>query len=311
MSHRIFQKIILFSLISLIGITPSSYAYLPIAPCHSFYAKNSKLAFGGHYALLGNKRMYYRILGHGSPVIIFSSGTGFPADAWYDSGITKSLSKTNRVLTYDRLYTFNSCPNTNNYMPNTAKDVVTRLRLLLQKANLKPPYILVGHSFGGLYILLYAREYPNEVAGLLLMDPTSDAGPTPLPKDALLILKKKGNPQHYIATDPLYNEGIGQLPSYLQMRNAKPLPKNMPLVMMIATKHCLPRSLTDGKLMCMTKAEEANHVKNELAIYNMSQNHVLYMVNGSHMSFFDKSKHQIMMQALHRLIKMVHHRLVK
>lgn len=308
MRHRLILKIILFGLF---GFTLSSYAALPTAPCHSLYIKNSTLPSGGHYVLLGKERMYYQILGHGSPVIIFSSGTGFPAEGWYESGIAKSLSKTNRVLTYDRLYTFNSCPNENNYMPNTAMDVVKRLRLLLQKANLKPPYILVGHSFGGLYMLLYAREYPNEVAGLLLMDPTSDAGPTPLPKDALPLLRKKGNPQNYTATDPLYNEGIGQLPSYLQMRNAKPLPKNMPLVLMIATKHCLPKSLTDEKLMCMTKAEEKNHVKNELAIYNMSQNHALYMVNGSHMSFFDPSKHDMVMRALHRLIDMAHHNITK
>ena len=69
-------------------------------------------------------------------------------------------------------------------------------------------------------MLLYAREHPNEVAGLLLIDATSSSGPTPLPEKALPILKRKGNPQNYVAANPLYNEGIGQLPSYLQIRKS-------------------------------------------------------------------------------------------
>jgi len=248
--------------------------------------------------------MYYRILGEGAPVIVFSSGTGFPASGWYESGITKALSKTFRVFTYDRLYTFNSCPNINNYMPNTAKDVVRTLRKLLKKAHLKPPYVLVGQSFGGLYMLLYAREHPHEVAGLLLMDATSSFGPTPLPKKALKLLKRQGNPQNYVATNPLYNEGIGQLPSYLQIRKSEPLQKDIPLVVMYATQHCLSKSLTRGKLMCMTNAEEKNHLKEQLVIYNMSTHHALYKVKGSHMSFFDSKNHNIVMRALHQLIEM-------
>lgn len=285
--------------------TFSAYATLPIAPCHSHFIKKMKLPKGGHYTRVDNKLMYYRLIGHGAPSIVLASGTGFPADAWHETGLANSFAEHGHVFMYDRIYTFNSCPNANNYMPNTAKDVVKRLRKLLKKAHLKPPYILVGQSFGGLYMLLYARQYPKEVAGLLLMDATSDAGPTPLPKAALPILKRKGNPQNYVPTDPLYNEGIGQLPSYLQIRHAKSLFKNMPLVVMVATKHCLPKFMTDGKLMCMTIAEEKNHVKEQLKIYNMSRNHALYKVDGLHMSFFDASKHHIVMQAFKQLMKMV------
>src|SRR3989338_1316701 len=102
MDHKLLLKMILLGLSC---FSLPSYAALTVVPCHSFYIKNSKLPEGGHYVLLGKERMYYRILGHGSPLIIFSSGTGFPADGWYESGITKSLAKTHRVMTYDRLYT--------------------------------------------------------------------------------------------------------------------------------------------------------------------------------------------------------------
>jgi pimeloyl-ACP methyl ester carboxylesterase len=60
--------------------------------------------------------------------------------------------------------------------PDTAvysdKQVVQRLNRLLKTLNIKPPYLLVGHSIGGAYIRLFAAEYPNEVCGLVFSDPT-------------------------------------------------------------------------------------------------------------------------------------------
>jgi len=295
-----FKKVII--LLTLINFGGYAYAALPSAPCHSVCF--TSLPMGGHCVRIGKQRMYYRLLGHGKPTMIFSSGTGFPATGWYDSGIAEQIAKKTQVFTYDRLYTFNSCPNKNDYMPNTAQDVVNRLRRLLKQEKISPPYILVGHSFGGLYMLLFAREYPKEVAGLVLMDATSSEGPTPLPKKALPLLKRKGNPQNPVPTEQWYNEDIGQLPSYLQIRKASPLPRNMPLIVMYATRHCLSTSFTDEKLMCMNKQEEINHVKEQLKMFNMSNNHVLYKVEGLHMSFFDKSKQAIVLKALNQIVTM-------
>lgn len=298
------KKIVrLFLLLLPMVLSELTYAKLPHASCHSTCKKAS--LHNGSCVRVNNELLYYRTSGKGGPVMIFSSGTGFPANGSFNAGIASAMARKIRVLIYDRLFTFNSCPNFNNYMPNTAQVVVNRLRRLLRKEHIKPPYILVGQSFGGLYMLLFAREYPSEVAGLVLMDATSSAGPTPLPEKALPILKEQGNPQNPSPTEQLYNEAIGQLPSYLQVRKAPKLPKHMPLVLMYATKHCLPISLTGGKLFCMTKQEEAAHVKEQLKIYNMSNNHVLYKVKGKHMSFFDKSKHAEVMRALNQILRMV------
>ncbi|MEN9372916.1 MAG: hypothetical protein RIR79_468 [Pseudomonadota bacterium] len=56
--------------------------------------------------------------------------------------------------------------------PRDGAHIIEELRRLLQNKNLKPPYILVGHSLGGLYMQLFARQYPDEVSALILVDST-------------------------------------------------------------------------------------------------------------------------------------------
>lgn len=299
-----------------LSLASVSYAIMPTISCQSTcpntptqYQSTQPFPVNAHCVQVHQNKIYYRTSGNGKPTMIFSSGTGFPADGWYDSGITNQIAKKVKVFTYDRNYTFNSCPTDNNYMPVTARDVVSQLHKLLRQENINPPYILVGQSMGGLYMLLYAREFPNEVAGLVLMDATSDAGPTPLPKDAEKILQNLGNPQNPTPENQLYNEMIGQLPSYIQMKNAPPLPKDMPLIVMYATKHCLPKTWTNDKLMCMTPIQEAEHEKEQIKIYNMSQIHQLIRVDGDHMSFFDPDKNQIVTNTLFSILEMSQPRL--
>ena len=57
-------------------------------------------------------------------------------------------------------------------VPRTGAVIVADLHAVLKKADVQPPYVLVGHSLGGLYLSLYARTYPEEVAGLVLLDST-------------------------------------------------------------------------------------------------------------------------------------------
>ena len=56
-------------------------------------------------------------------------------------------------------------------MPRTAQRIVNELHTLLTNARTKGPYVLVGHSFGGLAVRLYAAQYPEEVVGMVLVDP--------------------------------------------------------------------------------------------------------------------------------------------
>lgn len=304
------MKFISYFFLAIFLYAEDVYALMPNTICHTvcqnFHSQNHSIQViqkGEICAQVGGYHFYYRTLGHGTPTVIFSSGTGFPADGWYDSGIAIKMAKKVQVFTYDRIFTFNSCPNPNNYMPVTAQDIVNHLRKLLKHENIRPPYILVGHSMGGLYMLLYAREYPNEVAGIVLMDAASDAGPTPLPEKAIPLLKRSGNPQNPEPQNPLYYEMIGQLPSYIQIKYAPPLSKNIPLIVMYATKHCLPLAWTKTP-MCMTEQQEKNHKQGQIEMYKMSNVHKLIQIDGDHMSFFTENKNPIVIEALNSILAM-------
>jgi len=80
-------------------------------------------------------------------------------------------------------------------MPRTAQRIVNELRTLLTNARTKGPYVLVGHSFGGLAVRLYAAQYPEEVVGMVLVDPTH-------PSQWLQMTKDKGNDLKQVHASP-------------------------------------------------------------------------------------------------------------
>jgi pimeloyl-ACP methyl ester carboxylesterase len=105
---------------------------------------------------------------HGAiPAVIFESGLGNYKEIWRE--VFPTIAKTNAVFAYDRPGIGRSTPTSR---PRDGATIVEDLRALLKSRSFSPPYILVGHSAGGLYMQLYARRYPSEVAGLVLVDST-------------------------------------------------------------------------------------------------------------------------------------------
>lgn len=90
--------------------------------------------------------------------------------SWTD--IRRKLAESYRVVSYDRagLGWSDIGP-----MPRTADRIVEELHSLLQRADIPPPYVLVGHSFGGLTMPLFAARYPEKIAGMVLVDPVVPA----------------------------------------------------------------------------------------------------------------------------------------
>ena len=101
-----------------------------------------------------------------TPVIVFENGLGVGLGHW--DTIIDDIAKFAPVLSYNRAGVEES---EKVYQMPTPKFVADNLKALLNTLQLAPPYILVGHSMGGLYIRGYAGYYPQEVAGLVFIDP--------------------------------------------------------------------------------------------------------------------------------------------
>ena len=119
----------------------------------------------GRLVDIGGFRLHIYCTGEGAPAIIFDSGVGGFSLEW--SGIQKALSPRTRVCSYDRAGYGWSDPGP---LPRTSARITRELHTLLLRAGVAGPYIIAGHSFGGYNAQLFARNYPDETAGLVLID---------------------------------------------------------------------------------------------------------------------------------------------
>ena len=113
---------------------------------------------------IGGRRLFLRCTGHRSPTVVFEGGL---TTDWYQ--LQNRLSGFTRVCSYDHPngpWSRSDLAPT----PRTARDVVADLHALLRTAHVPGPYVLAGHSNGGLFTQLYASTHPRQVAGLVLID---------------------------------------------------------------------------------------------------------------------------------------------
>lgn len=104
---------------------------------------------------------------HADPAIVLQAGLGDDHRSW--QAIEPLLAKDHRVIALDRPG-HGSTPDTTT--PRDPCTIATEQRAQLQAAGIAPPYVLVGHSLGGTYQFVYAKLYPQDVAGLVLVDAT-------------------------------------------------------------------------------------------------------------------------------------------
>jgi pimeloyl-ACP methyl ester carboxylesterase len=109
--------------------------------------------------------MHVQTAGSGSPTVVLEAGLGGMSSAW--AWIQAETAKFSRVISYDRAGLGWS---EMAIAPKTARLAVDRLRAILQYTEAFPPYILVGHSMGGLLIRVFADLFPDEVAGMVQVD---------------------------------------------------------------------------------------------------------------------------------------------
>lgn len=122
---------------------------------------------GGHVDIVQNRKIEYVLTRGRGPAVIFENGLGGQYHWW--AKIYPEIAKSQTAFAYNRPGYGNS-----DHVTTTrdAATIVEELRESLRELKITPPYVLVGHSLGGLYFQYYARRYPEETKALILVDST-------------------------------------------------------------------------------------------------------------------------------------------
>lgn len=154
--------VIIITLIALIGVGAAFQTISTPRDYQQFEAPGKLIDVDG-------SRLHYQVMGEGNPTVVVESGQGATSLDW--QLVQPEVAKFTKILTYDRPGYGWSTLSTK---PRTSAQIVDELRQLLKQAGIKPPYVLVGMSFGGLPVRLFAYKYPEEVAGMVLVDVTHE-----------------------------------------------------------------------------------------------------------------------------------------
>ena len=184
--------------------------------------KLQKVDVGGH-------GLQFLVGGQGSPAVIFEGGFGTGIASW--STVQRDVAAFAQTVSYDRAGIGQSDPGPK---PRSAKQIAAELHTALEKAGVKPPYVMVGHSFGGIYVRVFADMYPKEVVGLVLIDPSQESFNDWLVKNQPDRVKA-GQSNIAKASEGVQAEFAGVDTSYAQARVAK-VPEGIPVTILTATE---------------------------------------------------------------------------
>jgi pimeloyl-ACP methyl ester carboxylesterase len=123
----------------------------------------------GEMVDVGGYSLHINCVGRGGPTVLLDAGSGLFSAQWVR--VQREVSGTTRVCAYDRAGMGWSEMGPE---PRDAGQITSELHTLLNKAGIEGPYVLVGHSFGGMYMQTYTARYPDEVAGMALVDSSTE-----------------------------------------------------------------------------------------------------------------------------------------
>jgi pimeloyl-ACP methyl ester carboxylesterase len=122
----------------------------------------------GRFVTVANRRLHVHETGSGRPAVIFESGLASSSLSWYP--VQQLVAERTRAVSYDRAGIGWSDEDTS---PRTVQGMIDDLAEVLKNSGIRPPYVLVGHSFGALLVRAYASLRREDIAGLVLVDPVS------------------------------------------------------------------------------------------------------------------------------------------
>lgn len=220
----------------------------------------------GLMVLVGEHRLHLNCAGQGEPAVVMDAGLGGTSLDWVR--VQPELARYTRVCTYDRAGYGWSEPGP---LPRSSRRIVEELRLLLHTAGVPEPYVLVGHSFGGYNVRLFASNYPEETAGLVLVDSAhedqsrrfrDEGGINTAPRGSFLILSTPSVPDNMPSsvrplalslanTADAYQALRGELDSFrrsaAEVRDAGPLP-DVPVVVISRGQRVWPNTRKGDRL---------------------------------------------------------------
>jgi pimeloyl-ACP methyl ester carboxylesterase len=182
------------------------------------------------FVRLNNQNFRIRVLGKGDITVIFESGMSDSLEVW--GSIPDSVAKFARVFTYDRADIGKS---DTSKTVRTIPNVVFELRSILENQQLNPPYVLVGHSLGGLLMRYFAGNYPTEVRGMLLLDPAPESYWNRMSAQELDEYIKGGTAWYETNFPKQYRKEWYQFIPNLAYMNKLNINKNLPLILVSAT----------------------------------------------------------------------------
>ncbi|MFH0756138.1 MAG: alpha/beta fold hydrolase [Bacteroidota bacterium] len=191
--------------------------------CSSMYAQE-------RYVDINGQKYRIKEFGKGEISIIFESGMSDSLEVW--GAIPDSVSKYARVFLYDRADIGKS---DTSGIERTIPNMVLELKNILENQNIKPPYLLIGHSLGGLITRYFASNYPEEVMGLLLLDPAPESYWERMSKEALEEYIKGGTEWYETNFPPQYRKEWYQfIPNLDYMINLH-IDRHLPVILVSAT----------------------------------------------------------------------------
>jgi pimeloyl-ACP methyl ester carboxylesterase len=235
---------------------------------------------------IGRRRLALTDAGTGEPAVILEAGLTAAAVTWYK--VIPGIATFTRACAYDRANLGRSDPAPK---PRTAADAATDLAALLRTAHIPAPYVLVGSSFGGYTVRLFAAAHPDEVAGMVLVDASHEDQARRLAE-----VLTPGQVEQLMLTAPRNIEGMDLPATWDEMSAAGPLP-DIPLVVLSAQ--------ADKPAPAGFPADAMNRMWGELQddLAGLSPDSLHLMVNTHHAIALDRP--DVVVDAVRRVIEVV------
>lgn len=277
---KLSRRKILLGFVALVAFAALAFVFAPngLKKRGKQVVKRQWLILTGRLVDIGGHRLRIECIGTGSPTVVMDAGLNQTLDTW--GTVPQEIAKFTRVCTYERAGLGESDKVTE--IPRTSERIVEELHTLLQNAGEQKPFLLVGHSFGGFNTRLYASRYPQEVAGLVLVDSSHENQ-----YERYAALKPPGERENYLRHEGGANdEHIDLLASANEMRNAPPLP-SVPLVVLTAQRDVAPEE----------KEMMQAHDEMQSALARLLPESKLVVVQGSG-HFIQKDKPEMVVDAI-------------